>query len=145
MVRPWLNWALDATSVTRSDRPGAPWTWTLPLPSVTRSARDASSSSAATSSIASRASRAAIITALPTRCVARLANVPMSWGPVSVSAVSTYTSSGSTPRVSAAIWPMTVRRPCPRSVADSVTTNRPLVVAWTSACEGSPPRFMPVG
>ena len=87
-----------------------------------------------------RASMAAAITALPTRCVARLANVPMSCGPVSVSAVSTTISSKSTPSVSAAIWPMTVRRPWPRSVAASVTTNEPLVVAWTSACDGSPPQ-----
>ena len=32
-----------------------------------------------------------------------------------------------------------------RSVAESVTTNEPLVVAWTSAWDGSPPRFIPVG
>ena len=38
---------------------------------------------------ASRASCAAMITALPTRCVPREANVPMQCGPGSVSAVST--------------------------------------------------------
>ncbi len=69
----------------------------------------------------------------------------MSWGPVSVSAVSITISPKSTPSVSAAIWPMTVLSPCPRSVAESDTTNDPLVVAWISACDGSPPRFMPVG
>ena len=69
----------------------------------------------------------------------------MSCGPVSVSAVSTTTSSYGTPSVSAAICPMTVRRPWPRSVAESETTNEPLVVAWMRACDGSPPRFMPVG
>jgi hypothetical protein len=48
-----------------------------------------SSSSAAASIITPRASRAAAITALPTRCVPREANEPMQCGPVSESAVST--------------------------------------------------------
>ncbi len=60
-----------------------------PVPSVSRSSASTSSSSAAAASIASRASWAAMITALPTRCVPRDANVPMQCGPVSVSAVST--------------------------------------------------------
>ena len=145
MVLPYLNCAAAAMSAIFSERSGAPRTMRLPWPSKTRSLRAASNSSAATSSSASRASTAAAMTALPTRCVARLAKVPMSCGPVSVSAVSTTTSSIRTPSVSAAIWPMTVRRPWPRSVAESETTNEPLVVAWMSACEGSPPRFMPVG
>ena len=92
-----------------------------------------------------RASVAAAITAFPTRWVARLANVPMSCGPVSVSAVSMTICSYGTPIVSAAIWAMTVRSPWPRSVAERVTTKEPLVVAWIRACDGSPPRFIPVG
>ena len=51
--------------------------------------RQPPSSSAAAASMISRASCAAMITALPTRCVPREANVPMQCGPVSVSAVST--------------------------------------------------------
>ncbi len=132
-------------SAIRTERDGTPLTIRFPCPSSSRSSTPTSSSSAATSSRAWRASVAAAITALPTRWVARLANVPMSCGPVSVSAVSMTISSNSTPSVSAAIWPMTVFSPCPRSVAERVTTNDPLVVAWIRACDGSPPRFMPVG
>ena len=83
--------------------------------------------------------------ALPMRCVPRLANVPMQCGPVSVSAVSMMTLSSGTPIVSAQICVITVFRPWPRSTLDSVTTKLPVVVAWTSAWLGSPPRFMPVG
>ena len=92
IVRPYLNCAIDAMSAIRTDLAGTPRTIRLPWPSVSSSSTGASSSSAATSSRAWRASLAAAITALPTRCVARLAKVPMSWGPVSVSAVSTTTS-----------------------------------------------------
>jgi hypothetical protein len=123
----------------------APLSLTKPVPSVSRSAASTSSSSAATSSMISRASAAAMMTALPTRCVPRLANVPMQCGPLSVSAVSTRTFSGGRPSVSAAHWVTTVLRPCPRSTEDSETTKVPVVVAWTSAWEGSPPEFMPVG
>ncbi len=83
--------------------------------------------------------------ALPMRWVPRLAKVPMQCGPVSVSAVSISTISGGTPIASAQIWVITVRNPWPRSTLDSVTTKVPVVVAWTSAWLGSPPRFMPVG
>ena len=91
------------------------------------------------------ASSAARMIALPARCVAREANVPMQCGPVSVSPVSTRTVSNGTPSASAPIWASTVFRPCPRSTLDSVMTKLPTVVAWTSAWVGSPPRFMPVG
>ena len=74
-------------------RSGAPFTWMRPLPSVTRSPASTSSSVAATSSITSRASRAAMMMALPMRWVPRLAKVPMQCGPVSVSAVSIITLS----------------------------------------------------
>ncbi len=93
MVRPYSNCAFWATRAMGIERLGAPATMTFPWPSVTRSSTAASSSSDATSRIACRASVAAALTALPTRWVARLANVPMSWGPVSVSAVSTTISS----------------------------------------------------
>ena len=116
-----------------------------PVPSVSRSAGSTSSWSAATCSITSRASRAAMITALPTRCVPRLANVPMQCGPVSVSAVSTMMFSNGSPSVSAAHCAAIVLIPWPRSTEESVTTKLPVVVEWMSACDGSPPRFMPVG
>ena len=86
-----------------------------------------------------------MMTALPTRWVPRLAKVPMQCGPVSVSAVSTRTFSIGRPSVSAAHWAAIVLMPWPRSTEDSVITNVPVVVEWISACEGSPPRFMPVG
>ena len=124
---------------------GTPATTMSPSPSVSRSSGAASSSSAATSSIARRASSAAWMIALPARWVARLANVPMQCGPVSLSAVSTITVSNGTPSVSAPIWASTVFSPWPRSTLESVITNAPVVVACTSACVGSPPRFMPVG
>ena len=89
MVRPCLNWAAMATSRTEIERCGAPRTWMLPLPSVSRSPALTSSSSAAASIITPRASLAAVITALPTRWVPRDANEPMQCGPVSESAVST--------------------------------------------------------
>ncbi len=89
MVRPWRNWAAMATSRVEIERPGAPRTWMLPRPSVSRSAGFTSSSSAAASIMTARASLAATITALPTRCVPREAKDPMSCGPVSESAVST--------------------------------------------------------
>ena len=76
-----------------------------------------------------RASAAAMITALPARCVVRLAKVPVQWGPVSVSPVSTITVSKGTPRVSAAICAKIVFRPWPRSTLDMVTTKLPDVVA----------------
>jgi hypothetical protein len=78
-----------ATSRTEIERCGAPLTRIEPLPSVSRSPGSTSSSSAAASIITARASRAAAITALPTRCVPREANEPMQCGPVSESAVST--------------------------------------------------------
>ena len=65
IVRPYLNCAFEATSAIRIERSGLPRTTTLPSPSNSRSSRFASSSSAATSRIDSRASRAAAITALP--------------------------------------------------------------------------------
>ena len=40
---------------------------------------------------------------------------------------------------------MTVFRPWPRSTEERLMTKLPVVVAWISAWEGSPPRFMPVG
>ena len=89
MVLPCLNWAAMATSLTAIAREGAPLTWMLPRPSVSRSAALTSSSSAAASIMTPRASLAATITALPTRCVPREAKLPMSCGPVSESAVST--------------------------------------------------------
>ena len=145
MVRPYWNWARDARSAIERRFCGDPATKIPPSPSSTRSFTLTSSSSEASWSTLSRASIAASRTALPTRCVARDANVPMSWGPVSVSAVWMTTWSYGTPRVSAAIWAITVRSPWPRSVAASTTLNDPDVVAWTSAWDGSPPRFMPVG
>ena len=101
------------------ERCGAPLTWMLPRPSVSRSAALTSSSSAAASIITPRASRAAAITALPTRCVPREANEPMQCGPVSESAVSTNTSSTGTPSVSAQICRVTDFMPWPRSIDDS--------------------------
>ena len=70
-VRPCLNWAAPQASAVVMDFDGAPLTWMLPLPSVTRSAGSTSSSSAAASSITARASCAAWMTALPTRWVPR--------------------------------------------------------------------------
>jgi hypothetical protein len=64
---------------------------------------------------------------------------------VSVSAVSTITFSNGRPSVSAAHWAAIVLIPWPRSTEESVTTNEPVVVECTSAWDGSPPRFMPVG
>ena len=145
MVLPCLKCAASAASKTGIDFDGTPLTWMPPLPSVSRSAALTSSSSAATSSSTWRASFAAMMMALPIRCVPRLANVPMQCGPVSVSAVSMITISGGTPIVSAQICVITVRSPWPRSVEDKETTKLPVVVAWTSAWLGSPPRFMPVG
>ena len=144
-VLPCLKCAASAAWNTGIERAGAPFTWMLPLPSVSRSEASASSSSAATSSSTSRASFAAMMMALPMRWVPRLANVPMQCGPVSVSAVSTMTVSTGTPIVSAQICAITVFSPCPRSTEESVTTKFPVVVACTSAWLGSPPRFMPVG
>ena len=89
MLLPWAKWAAPATSPTETDFSATPLMWMLPSPSVSRSSGLASSSSPATSSIALRASCAAITTALPARWVVRLAKVPVQWGPVSVSAVST--------------------------------------------------------
>ena len=71
MVLPCLNCAAIATSLVEIERCGAPLTWMLPRPSVSRSAALTSSSSAAASIITPRASFAAAITALPTRCVPR--------------------------------------------------------------------------
>ncbi len=144
-VLPCLKWAASATWNTGIDFDGTPLTWMLPLPSVSRSAAPTSSSSAATSISTARASFAAMMMALPMRCVPRLAKVPMQCGPVSVSAVSMITISGGTPIASAQIWVITVFNPCPRSVEESETTKLPVVVACTSAWLGSPPRFMPVG
>ena len=92
-----------------------------------------------------RASLAAVITALPTRWVPREANEPMQCGPVSESAVSTYTSSTGMPSVSAQICRVTDFSPWPRSIDDSATVNLPVGLEWTSAWLGSPPRFMPIG
>ena len=78
-----------AVSATVIRRDGAPLTWMFPCPSVSRSVAETSSSSAAASISCARASLAARITALPTRCVPRDAKLPMSCGPVSLSAVST--------------------------------------------------------
>ena len=89
MVLPCLNCAACAVALTVMLREGAPRTWMLPRPSVTRSAALTSSSSAAASSSTPRASRAATMMALPMRCVPREAKEPMSCGPVSLSAVST--------------------------------------------------------
>ena len=125
IVRPYLNCASDAMSAIFTERAGTPRTTRFPWPSISRSSTAASSSSAATSSSAWRASVAAAITALPTRWVARLANVPMSCGPVSVSAVSTTTSSNATPSVSAAIWPITVRKPWPEVGGGQGDDERP--------------------
>src|SRR6476646_9058761 len=77
IVLPCLNWAAMATSLVEIERCGAPLTWMLPRPSVSRSAALTSSSSAAASIITPRASLAAAMTALPTRCVPREANDPM--------------------------------------------------------------------
>src|SRR5215831_17093088 len=79
-----------ATSRTEIDRCGAPFTWIAPRPSVSRSPGSTSSSSAAASIMTARASRAAAITALPTRCVPRDANEPMQCGPVSESVEDVY-------------------------------------------------------
>ena len=76
---------------------------------------------------------------------AREANEPMQCGPVSESAVSTYTSSTGTPSVSAQICRVTDFMPCPRSMEESATVNLPVGLEWTSAWLGSPPRFMPIG
>ena len=89
IVLPCLKWAASARSTMWIFFSSEPFSRTKPVPSVSRSSGSTSSSSAATCSITSRASLAAMITALPTRCVPRLANVPMQCGPVSVSAVST--------------------------------------------------------
>ena len=142
---PCLKWAASATSITVIEEPGEPMTRTLPSPSVSRSSGEASISSAATSSRTCLASSAARMIALPARWVARDAKVPMQCGPVSVSPVSTRTVSNGTPSASAPIWASTVFRPWPRSTLESVMTKLPTVVAWTRACVGSPPRFMPVG
>ena len=145
MVLPYLNWASEATSATLHRAAGTAPDHDVAL-AVDLQVVDGRLELLG-GDLQQRLAGlvAAAITALPTRCVARLANVPMSCGPVSVSAVSMTTSSNATPSVSAAIWPITVFRPWPRSVVERETTNEPLVVAWTSACDGSPPRFMPVG
>jgi len=75
--------------------------------------------------MATRASLAAITTALPARWVVRLAPVPLQWGPVSVSPVSTITVSSGTPRVSAASCAITVFNPWPRSTLASATVKAP--------------------
>ena len=91
------------------------------------------------------ASSAAMMMALPARCVVRLAKVPMQCGPVSVSPVSMSTFSNGTPNASAPICARTVFRPWPRSQLARLMTNVPVVVMWISAWVGSPPRFIPVG
>ena len=108
-----------------SDLSGEPTTRTLPLPSSSRSATDDLQLLGRELEDRARAPRAAAtLTALPTRWVPRLANVPMSCGPVSVSAVWTTISSYGTPSVSAAIWATTVLSPWPRSVAASDDVER---------------------
>ena len=80
MVRPCLKCAASAMSWTWILVSGLPTRRTKPVPSVSRSSASTSSSSAATCSITSRASRAAMMTALPTRCVPRLAKVTVRFG-----------------------------------------------------------------
>ena len=144
-MRPCSNCAAPDASATVIERDGAPRTWMLPRPSVTRSPASTSSFSAAASSRTPRASSAAAMTALPTRWVPREAKLPMQCGPVSESAVSTNTSSTGTPRASAQIWRTTLFMPWPRSIEERATVNFPPGLECTSAWLGSPPRFIPIG
>ena len=123
-VLPYLKWPANARLTRSILRSGEPLTQMKPLPSASRSSGRASSSSAAISSRVFFASSAAMMIALPARCVVRLANVPMQCGPVSVSPVSMSTFSIGTPSASAPICARTVLRPWPRSALARLMTKR---------------------
>jgi hypothetical protein len=90
--------------------------------------------------------RAAMMTALPTRWVVRLAKVPMSVrAAVGVAGVDEHRLERHAERLGADLGD---HRAQALAEVDRRQRDHELarwVVAWTSAWDGSPPRFMPVG
>ena len=145
-VRPCSNCAAPAASATVIERDGAPRTWMLPRPSVTRSPASTSSFSAAASSRTPRASSAAAMTALPTRWVpARGEAAHAVRSGVGVRGVDEDVLDRHAEGFGADLAHHALHALSEVDRGKRATVNFPPGLECTSAWLGSPPRFIPIG
>jgi hypothetical protein len=136
--RYWLAGAVAlATSASVTEATGSPATLTTPS-CTSRSSSATSSIRAATCRARSRTASAAACTALPATTVVREAQDPMPNGIRAVSPFTTRTTSGLTPRASAAICAIAVSMPCPNEVPPENTLTAPVPPTVTTAVSCGP-------